>query len=223
MPSDLIECSVLSICDDSWLFCLFSSASVSLFHRTSAPFGRPSASFENSFIYCLSTRSVQDTTPCGVLSSGGCHERSEQSRNSQGYMAWCGCHEISNPHPPSCSWRVCCHFCSRSSSFPLFRLLFCKLKNFCIKLQSVWQIDLNYPSSNQFKRQFSALARTLCWLAYLSIHLRVSVNPRHNSMWRSLFMLVLSHSDTHYLNRHMVGCGCHERSGQSPSSLGYIA
>ena len=23
-------------------------------------------------------------------------------------------------------------------------------------------------------------------------------------------MLVLSHADTHYLNRHMVGCGCHE-------------
>ena len=23
-------------------------------------------------------------------------------------------------------------------------------------------------------------------------------------------MLVLSHSDTHTLNRHMVGCGCHE-------------
>ena len=26
----------------------------------------------------------------------------------------------------------------------------------------------------------------------------------------SLFMWVLSHSDTHHLNRHMVGCGCNE-------------
>ena len=26
----------------------------------------------------------------------------------------------------------------------------------------------------------------------------------------SRLMRVLSHSDTHYLNRHMVGCGCHE-------------
>ena len=34
--------------------------------------------------------------------------------------------------------------------------------------------------------------------------------PRHNSSKRSFFMRVLSHSDTHYLNRHMVGCGCHE-------------
>ena len=24
----------------------------------------------------------------------GCHERSDQSRSSQGYMGWCGCHEI---------------------------------------------------------------------------------------------------------------------------------
>ena len=34
--------------------------------------------------------------------------------------------------------------------------------------------------------------------------------PRHNTRKRSLFMRVLSHSDTHHLNRHMVGCGCHE-------------
>ena len=41
---------------------------------------------------------------------------------------------------------------------------------------------------------------------------------RHNSRRRSLFMLVLSHSDTHFINRHMVGCGCHERGVQSRSS-----
>ena len=34
--------------------------------------------------------------------------------------------------------------------------------------------------------------------------------PRHKSRRRSLFMRVLSHSDTHYLDRHMVECGCHE-------------
>ena len=32
----------------------------------------------------------------------------------------------------------------------------------------------------------------------------------HNSRRRSLSLRVLSHSDTHYLNRHLVGCGCHE-------------
>ena len=42
----------------------------------------------------LSTCFVQDTTPAGVLSSCGCHEKSDQSRSSQGYMAWCGCHDI---------------------------------------------------------------------------------------------------------------------------------
>ena len=47
--------------------------------------------------------------------------------------------------------------------------------------------------------------------------------PRHNSSSRSLLMLVLSHSDTHYLNRHMVRCGCQERSDQSRSSQGYMA
>ena len=34
--------------------------------------------------------------------------------------------------------------------------------------------------------------------------------PEHTPRRRSLLMLVLSHSHTHYLNRHMVGCGCHE-------------
>ena len=33
---------------------------------------------------------------------------------------------------------------------------------------------------------------------------------QNNSRRRSLSMLVLSCSDTHYLNRHMAWCGCHE-------------
>ena len=44
-------------------------------------------------------------------------------------------------------------------------------------------------------------------LCLLNLH---PVCPRHNSRGRSLFMRVLSHSDTHHLNRHMAGCGCHE-------------
>ena len=47
--------------------------------------------------------------------------------------------------------------------------------------------------------------------------------PKHNSLWRSLSMLVSSHSNTHHLNRHMVGCGCHEKSDQSRSSQGCMA
>ena len=62
----------------------------------------------------------------------------------------------------------------------------------------------------RFSRHFSAAAQAVCYLAYSSLHLCLSVSPRHNFRRRSLSMLVLSHSDTHYLNRHMVGCGCHE-------------
>ena len=43
---ELIERSVLCICDDSWVFCLFICASLSLFHRSNAPFGRPPASLK---------------------------------------------------------------------------------------------------------------------------------------------------------------------------------
>ena len=43
---------------------------------------------------------------------------------------------------------------------------------------------------------------SLC-LLYLSL-----LCPRHNTRRRSLSMLVLSHSDPHYINRHMAQCGC---------------
>ena len=35
--------------------------------------------------------------------------------------------------------------------------------------------------------------------------------------------VLLIHSDTHYVNMHIAGCGCHEISDQSRSSQGYIA
>ena len=43
---DSIERSVLSICDDSWVSCLFIFAPLSLFHHSPKPFGRPSASLD---------------------------------------------------------------------------------------------------------------------------------------------------------------------------------
>ena len=51
-----------------------------------------------------------------------------------------------------------------------------------------------------------------CWIFGLLICVPLSLfhSPRHNSRRLSLFMRVVSHSDTHHLNRHMVGCGCHE-------------
>ena len=50
-----------------------------------------------------------------------------------------------------------------------------------------------------------------------------SFTPPHYACCISLLVLVLSHSDTHHLNRHMAWCGCHERSNQSGSSQGYMA
>ena len=35
-------------------------------------------------------------------------------------------------------------------------------------------------------------------------------SPRHNTRRRSLFMRVLSYSDTHNLNGYIAGCGCHK-------------
>ena len=46
--------------------------------------------------------------------------------------------------------------------------------------------------------------------ASLSLCISDCCCPKQNSRRRSLSMLVLCHSDTHHLNRHMVGCGCHE-------------
>ena len=50
------------------------------------------------------------------------------------------------------------------------------------------------------------------WILCLLIWTTPSLfhSPRHDTRRRSLLMLVLSHSNTHHLNRHMVGCGCHE-------------
>ena len=65
----------------------------------------------------------------------------------------------------------------------------------------------------------------LILFAVLSIHLLISVSrvhsspcmlylslfrQSHNSLWDPLQMRVLSYSNSHYLNRHMAWCGCHE-------------
>ena len=61
------------------------------FFGSTTPFGRPSASleFRHSLapplsVCYISICSVQDTTPEGVLSLCWCHDRSDQSRSSQG-------------------------------------------------------------------------------------------------------------------------------------------
>ena len=52
-----------------YLLWLEGSLSAHLTLGSTAPFGRPPSNFS---VHSLSTRSVQDTTPCGVLSSCGC-------------------------------------------------------------------------------------------------------------------------------------------------------
>ena len=46
--------------------------------------------------------------------------------------------------------------------------------------------------------------------ASLSLCMAACCCSKRNSRRRFLFMLVLSYSDPQHLNRHMVGCGCHE-------------
>ena len=98
----LANCTNSALSSDNFVS-LFDTLSVPLSLGSTVPFGRPSASFGNSFILslCLTITTtsqsdpVQTTTPEGVLSQCWCRERSGQSRSSQGYMACCGCHEIS--------------------------------------------------------------------------------------------------------------------------------
>ena len=95
-------------------------------------------------------------------------------------------------------------------------LLVCgsELKNASTKWQSPWRIgQLNRRiilpcTMTWFALQWWSFAQTLGYFtcAFLSLF----HSARHDSRRRSLLMLVLSHSDTHYLNRHMAWCGCHE-------------
>ena len=92
-----------------------------------------------------------------------------------------------------------------------------KLKNSPTKWQSPWRIvelnrriilplldDMISPSVVSICSD-SWIYRLLIWTPLSLFH-----SPRHDSRRRSLSMLVLSHSNTHYLNGHMVFCGCHE-------------
>ena len=129
------------------------------------------------------------------------------SLSLNGYIGRCGCHEILIQR--SFNVLFLANFCQlllHSLSRPLFR----KLKNSSKKCQSLWQVKENGLSFNDLLNSFQHLLRLF---SVLSIHLYISLSlfcPKHNSRRRSLLMRVLSHSDTHHLNRHMVGCGCHE-------------
>ena len=71
-----------------------------LFLGSNVPFGRPSASVENSFVlslfllylsqFCPKHNTRRRSLSMLVLSHSGTH-------NLNGYMAWCGCHEILIP------------------------------------------------------------------------------------------------------------------------------
>ena len=71
LPDDLICPSVVIICSDSWIFSLLICTPLPLFQVPLRPLVglRPPS---NYVIHSLSTRSVQETTPEGVVSSCGC-------------------------------------------------------------------------------------------------------------------------------------------------------
>ena len=180
----------------------------------------------SSLHLCLSS-TVHDTTPDGVLSSCGCSLTltltiSTGIWHSAGVTkSWFLALQL------SCSCRIswCVVNCFWIFSGPLFgRWLWSLLirrrsqwKNSSTKWQSPWRIveanrkiilfwqdDMVCPS-----------VMIICsdsWILRLFICTRLSLfhSPRHDPRGRSLLMLVLSHSDTHHLNRHMIGYGCHE-------------
>ena len=100
-----------------------------------------------------------------------------------------------------------------------------KLKNSLTKWKSP-QLripETNHSFSENWQDSCLSSEYLITLFPVLSAHRFISVFlypfcPKHNSIRRSLFVRVLSHSDTHHLNRHMVGCGCHERNDQSRSS-----
>ena len=101
------------------------------------------------------------------------------------------------------SQTLCCHVYSSLHRCPSFSA-------------PLFQSSIRFGTSASRK---SSLFHYACCISYLY------VTPRHNSKKAfSRSMWVLSHFDTHYLNRaYGIGCGCHERSDQSRSSQGYMA
>ena len=109
--TDRIPASALHIWAHSFLFCLRISSSLSLMHSSKVPLGFTTASleschalpfrvlpktqFQKAFSLHAGALSVWHTHYLNrYMAQCGCHERSEQSRNSKGHIAWCGCHEI---------------------------------------------------------------------------------------------------------------------------------
>ena len=95
--TDLIESSVLSICDDCWVFlCDHRCIPVSLppFHCalwSAFVFARLCSC--SHYAYRISLRSVKDTTPEGILSSCGCSLTVTLTTLNM-HMVGCGYHEI---------------------------------------------------------------------------------------------------------------------------------
>ena len=80
--------------------------------------------------------------------------------------------------------------------------LFCLLISSSLPLMNSSKVPLGFPPP---------FGRPSASLEFLhSLFLSACYCPSHNSKRRSLFMRVLSHSNTHYLNRYKVGCGCHD-------------
>ena len=105
------------------------------------------------------------------------------------------------------SWIVCIIICASLSLFdsstapsdrPSASIKSCSILPLCLSLFLVHSPILHHGA---------CCVSACCW-------------PKHNSRRRPLSMLVLSRSETHHLNRHMVVCGCHERSDQSPQLIG---
>ena len=91
------------------------------------------------------------------------------------------------------------------------------LKNSSTKWQSPWRIvELNrriflpLPDGMICASVVIIYSDSAIFCLFICASLSLFNSPRHDYRRRSLLMLSLSHCDTYHLNRHMVGCGCHE-------------
>ena len=105
------------------------------------------------------------------------------------------------------SYKLTCLSAQFSASVQTPRCLVCSSVHLCLS-SSVAQFPWFHCalwSAFGFPRILSLSHSASLYLLHLSLFY-----PIHNTRRRSLSMLVLSHAGTHYLNRHMAWCGCHD-------------
>ena len=109
-------------------------------------------------------------------------------------MAWCGCHEFLIPRSFNVYFLTRFgHFRSASSSFSL-SVAVSQIEEALHKTAISVENWSEQSFFQWFGRQFSVFAQAPCCRFYSSLHVCLTISPRHDSRRRSLLMWVLSHT-----------------------------